>query len=90
MVTAFCEHVCQTVIGEKQLYGDPPEDLLRGSQGSPAFISSEARRSIQRSLKMQLLSILDDNEKFDSWLGSYLTIPLRYTSFCRIVARIDS
>jgi len=76
MVTALCEHVCQTQIGEKQLYRDPEEDLV-GEQESPALISTAARRSIQSSMKAQLLSVLNDNEKFDSWLGSYLTIPLR-------------
>ena len=76
VVTALCDHVCQTVIAEKQLYLDPQADLGH-SQRSPGYISETARRSVQATVREQLLRVLDDNDKFDAWIGSYLTIPLR-------------
>jgi 50S ribosomal protein L16 3-hydroxylase len=76
LLTAFCEHVVQTRVAEKQLVKDPISDLLN-PQNSPAFISLAARREIQSILKNQLTAALDNDDFFDKWLGSYLTIPLR-------------
>lgn len=75
-ITAFVHHVCQTRVGEKELYADPREDL-KHPQNSSGFISTNARRSMQKSLRDILTAAIHDDQYFDEWLGSYLTIPLR-------------
>ena len=75
-LTAFVHHVCQARVGEKQLYRDPREDLV-DPQDSPGQISGNARQSMRTQLKQILTSAIDDDQCFDEWFGSYLTVPLR-------------
>ena len=75
-LTAFIHDVCQTRVGEKDLYTDPTADL-NNPQNSSGLISINARRSMQAKLREILMKSINDDQYFDGWLGSYLTIPLR-------------
>eukprot|EP01041_Mallomonas_annulata_P001153 gene1153-2233_t len=73
MVIAFCDHVCQTKVDENEMYSDS-NMALQSSQG---YIAEGARLKIASDLTDKLTSVLEDRKSFDSWLGSYLTTPLR-------------
>lgn len=79
MLTALTSHVCERSLPENYFYSDP--DLAdHGEQlnlPSSATVSLNAISRIKQTLKDQVLQVLNDESRFESWLGAYLTEPLR-------------
>ena len=73
IMTAFCEYVCEKIIPEKAFYADPNLEM----QESKALVSENSRNTISKSINKYINTVIEDKEKFDNWLGTYLTVPLR-------------
>lgn len=73
MMTAFMDYVCQNIINEQDIYADP--DLL--CQDSVSYIPNHVSDSISRKLGDYCIKALNDTAGFNSFLGTYLTTPLR-------------
>jgi len=73
MMTAFMDHVCQNIIDEQEMYSDP--DLLR--QASVSCLPTHVSDLISKKLGDYCLQALNDTIGFNSFLGTYLTTPLR-------------
>ncbi len=73
MMTAFMDYVCQNIINEQEIYTDP--DLVR--QDSVSYIPTQVSDSIAKKLGDYCVQALSDTTGFKSFLGTYLTTPLR-------------
>mmetsp|Transcript_14603 Transcript_14603/g.32829 ORF Transcript_14603/g.32829 Transcript_14603/m.32829 type:complete len:578 (-) Transcript_14603:142-1875(-) len=77
LVTALWEDICTNVLSDEDCFYSDIGDLTAAPQ-SPGLVSPQARGSIAREIVQKVSGRVQDSAAFDSWLGKYLTTPLRY------------